>query len=88
MEAVKRLFSFPPLMGCEGDGVAVCAVAVGERTNRQAVRQTAALASPPEPAGLRAERLGEHTVSVEHFNGGPGSRIDVVERFVLRALLH
>src|SRR5215208_5971974 len=42
------------------------------------------LARSPEPAGARAERLGEHTVSVEDLDGGAATRIHIIEGLIGR----
>jgi hypothetical protein len=90
LEAIWRRqsgFILPPLMGWEGDGVAICAVARREGSSRLAVWQKAALTSPPIPSNASAEGLGEDSVSKEHFDAGARPLVDIVKRLEGRAPL-
>ena len=82
----------PPVTEARGHparrNVAVCRVASTEGTSRLTVWQKAASATPPEPASAGAERLGEHIVRVEHFNGGTSPRVNVVKRLLRGASIH
>jgi hypothetical protein len=62
--------------------IAVRGVASPEWATRLALRQGAALASPPEPPSFtRAEGPGVRAISVENFNAGAGPWIKIVQRF-------
>src|SRR2546423_8119285 len=57
-----------------------------KRTGGRTIWRTAAAARPPKPTSAAFAKRLQPAVGVEHFDAGPGPRVDVIERLMASGL--